>query len=85
MMLRWAGPRRRGAGGDPADNLDDGTGAMAGRGDAIGDQGRLDLAEASGTFWNGQATMVVASGSDPGASRASLPRRSHGACRPGNC
>ncbi len=36
-------------------------------------QGRLDLAEASGTFWNGQARMVVASGSDPGASRASLP------------
>ncbi len=36
-------------------------------------QGRLDLAEASGTFWSGQATLVVASGSDPGATRASLP------------
>jgi general secretion pathway protein N len=35
--------------------------------------GRLDLAEASGTLWNGQATLVVASGSDLGASRASLP------------
>lgn len=35
--------------------------------------GRVELAEARGTFWNGQATLVLASGAEAGASRASLP------------
>jgi len=37
--------------------------------------GRVDLAESSGSLWRGQATVVLASGSDPAASRASLPER----------
>lgn len=37
--------------------------------------GRVELAEASGTLWNGQATLVLASGTDAGAARASLPER----------
>jgi general secretion pathway protein N len=37
--------------------------------------GRIDLAETSGSLWNGQATVVLASGSAPGSSRASLPER----------
>jgi general secretion pathway protein N len=37
--------------------------------------GRLELAEASGTVWNGQATVVLRAADDPGAARASLPER----------
>ena len=37
--------------------------------------GRVDLAETSGSLWNGQATVVLASGAQPGSSRASLPER----------
>jgi general secretion pathway protein N len=37
--------------------------------------GRVDLAETSGSLWKGQATVVLASGTEPGASRASLPER----------
>ena len=37
--------------------------------------GRLELAEASGTIWNGSAIVVLASPADTGASRASLPER----------
>ena len=37
--------------------------------------GRVELAEASGSLWNGQATVVLASGSEAGAARASLPER----------
>ena len=40
-----------------------------------GTGGRIDLAESSGSLWRGEATVVLASGSDPGASRASLPER----------
>jgi general secretion pathway protein N len=36
--------------------------------------GRVDLAETSGSLWNGQATVVLASGGD-GGTRASLPER----------
>lgn len=37
---------------------------------------RVQLAETSGTFWNGQATLVLsAGGSAPGTVRASLPER----------
>ena len=38
-------------------------------------QGRVELAETRGTVWNGSAVLVLASGSDPGAARASLPER----------
>ncbi len=38
-------------------------------------QGRVALAEVTGTLWNGQATLVLASGSDAQATRASLPER----------
>jgi len=38
-------------------------------------QGRLELAETRGTVWNGSAVVVLASGSDAGAARASLPER----------
>jgi len=38
-------------------------------------QGRVDLAETAGSFWNGQATLVLASGAEPGSQRASLPER----------
>jgi general secretion pathway protein N len=37
--------------------------------------GRVDLAETAGSLWNGQATVVLASGAEPGSSRASLPER----------
>jgi general secretion pathway protein N len=37
--------------------------------------GRVDLAEARGTIWNGSAVLVLAASSDPGATRASLPER----------
>lgn len=37
--------------------------------------GRLELAEASGTLWNGSALLVLASSSESGASRATLPER----------
>ena len=37
--------------------------------------GRLELAEASGTLWNGSALLVLASSSASGASRATLPER----------
>ena len=37
--------------------------------------GRIELADASGTAWNGSAVLVLASSSDPAASRASLPER----------
>ena len=40
-----------------------------------GTQGRVDLAETRGTFWNGDATLVLASGAAPGSLRASLPER----------
>ncbi len=38
-------------------------------------QGRVDLAEARGTVWNGSAVLVLAAASDATASRASLPER----------
>lgn len=38
-------------------------------------QGRLELAETRGTVWNGSAVVVLASGPDAGAARASLPER----------
>lgn len=37
--------------------------------------GRVDLAETSGSLWNGEATVVLASGTEPGSARASLPER----------
>lgn len=37
--------------------------------------GRVQLAEAKGTLWNGQATLVLAPNAQPGALRASLPER----------
>jgi general secretion pathway protein N len=37
--------------------------------------GRVELAEATGTLWRGEATLVLTSGSGPGAARASLPER----------
>jgi len=37
--------------------------------------GRLELAEAAGTLWNGSAVVVLASPAETGASRASLPER----------
>jgi general secretion pathway protein N len=37
--------------------------------------GRVDLAETRGSFWGGDATLVLASGSAPGSMRASLPER----------
>lgn len=37
--------------------------------------GRLELAEATGTVWNGSALLVLASSSDSGAARATLPER----------
>lgn len=37
--------------------------------------GRVELAEASGTIWNGSAVVVLASPAETGASRASLPER----------
>ena len=37
--------------------------------------GRIELAEASGTIWNGSAIVVIASPAETGASRASLPER----------
>jgi general secretion pathway protein N len=36
---------------------------------------RLELAEASGTMWNGSALLVLASSHEPGAPRATLPER----------
>ena len=36
---------------------------------------RVELAEASGTIWNGSAIVVLASPAETGASRASLPER----------
>ncbi|MCA3217685.1 MAG: type II secretion system protein N [Burkholderiales bacterium] len=38
-------------------------------------EGRVDLAETTGSLWRGQATVVLSSGVEPGASRASLPER----------
>jgi general secretion pathway protein N len=38
-------------------------------------QGRLELAETRGTVWNGSAVVVLASGSEAGSARASLPER----------
>jgi general secretion pathway protein N len=40
-----------------------------------GTQGRVDLAETRGSFWKGDATLVLASGTAPGSMRASLPER----------
>jgi general secretion pathway protein N len=37
--------------------------------------GRMDLAETTGSLWNGAATLVLATGTAPGAARASLPER----------
>jgi len=37
--------------------------------------GRIDLAEASGTLWNGSAVVVLSAAADAGAARASLPER----------
>lgn len=37
--------------------------------------GHVDLAETTGSLWNGQATVVLSSGREAGASRASLPER----------
>ena len=41
----------------------------------MGTLGRVDLAETRGSFWNGDATLVLASGIVPGSLRASLPER----------
>ena len=38
-------------------------------------QGRVELAEARGSFWRGDATLVLASSAAPGSLRASLPER----------
>lgn len=38
-------------------------------------QGRVELAESRGSFWRGEATLVLASSSAPGSLRASLPER----------
>ncbi len=38
-------------------------------------QGRVLLAETTGTLWNGQATLVFAPSADAGVARASLPER----------
>ena len=40
-----------------------------------GSGGRLELAEASGTLWNGSALLVLASAPDAAAPRATLPER----------
>jgi general secretion pathway protein N len=40
-----------------------------------GTAGRVDLAETRGSFWNGDATLVLASGAAAGSMRASLPER----------
>ncbi|MFO0207625.1 MAG: type II secretion system protein N, partial [Betaproteobacteria bacterium] len=37
--------------------------------------GRIDLAETTGSLWQGEATVVLAAGTRPGAARASLPER----------
>ena len=37
--------------------------------------GRVELADASGTAWNGSAVLVLASSPDPAAPRATLPER----------
>src|SRR4029453_14961957 len=37
--------------------------------------GRIELAEARGTAWNGSAVLVLAASADAGATRASLPER----------
>jgi general secretion pathway protein N len=37
--------------------------------------GRIELADASGTLWNGSAILVLAASREAGASRASLPER----------
>jgi general secretion pathway protein N len=37
--------------------------------------GRVELAEARGSLWNGSAVVVLASSAEPGAARASLPER----------
>jgi general secretion pathway protein N len=37
--------------------------------------GRVDLAEARGTVWDGSAVLVLAAAADAGATRASLPER----------
>src|SRR5262245_51469787 len=37
--------------------------------------GRVDLAETRGSFWSGDATLVLSSGTAPGSMRASLPER----------
>jgi general secretion pathway protein N len=37
--------------------------------------GRVDLAEARGTVWNGSAVLVLAAAADASATRASLPER----------
>ena len=37
--------------------------------------GRVDLAEARGTVWNGSAVLVLAAAADTSATRASLPER----------
>lgn len=38
-------------------------------------RGRVALAEVTGTLWQGEATLVLASGPEPQAARASLPER----------
>lgn len=40
-----------------------------------GTAGRVDLAETRGSFWRGEAMLVLASGVLPGSLRASLPER----------
>src|SRR5215204_5870068 len=47
----------------------------AGSGLKSASAGRRELAEASGTLWNGSALLVLASSPDPGAPRATLPER----------
>jgi general secretion pathway protein N len=37
--------------------------------------GRVELADARGTAWNGSALLVLAAASEPGAARATLPER----------
>lgn len=45
-------------------------------------RGRLELAEASGTVWNGSALVVLAAADDPAATRATLPERLQWRIRP---
>jgi general secretion pathway protein N len=46
--------------------------------------GRIELADATGSVWNGSAVLVLASSAEPGAARASLPERLSWQLSPGS-